>query len=498
MAVIQTGSNTAGLQNVDASYAARVSTNQVNQRLGGETPTPNFVGAVRSFYEKDPGSLTGTPYLSSPNVSEDDMLQVGLSTPIFDYVFNATVQDTSMWYCAFTTMTITESGGSILFNANSTNTAATGCYIQSKRYFNLTGNAGAHVEFISQITSAPVAGEVFLSGLGIPVSAAVAPTDGVWFQFTSAGLVGVLSYAGATTTTGTLPIGGSALTITPNTNGDFKIIVDDRVIEFWINGIFLGEILTPAGNATPFMSDSLPLFQQYYNSGTVTGTAMQVKVGAIHIDQLDSNLGKSYSDIQASKGLIVSQGVNGGTMGSTALLSNNLAVGTGTAMTNTTAALGVGLGGQFTALPTLAVGTDGIVCSYLNPIGGINQTPRTLYITGMWISSIVSIVLTGGPVLYEYSLAYGHTALSMATAETGSFVTASAKAPRRLPLGWDSFVATAAVGSTGLNPGALERQFRTAIPVNPGEYIAVCAKNIGTVTTAGAITILVGFDGYME
>ena len=37
-------------------------------------------------------------------------------------------------------------------------------------------------------------------------------------------------------------------------------------------------------------------------------------------------------------------------------------------MTNTTAALGTGLGGQFSALPTLAVNTDGIICSYLNPI----------------------------------------------------------------------------------------------------------------------------------
>ena len=52
------------------------------------------------------------------------------------------------------------------------------------------------------------------------------------------------------------------------------------------------------------------------------------------------------------------QGQTGQTLGSTALYTNNLAAGAGAVMTNTTAALGSGLGGQFSALPTLAVGTD--------------------------------------------------------------------------------------------------------------------------------------------
>lgn len=38
----------------------------------------------------------------------------------------------------------------------------------------------------------------------------------------------------------------------------------------------------------------------------------------------------------------------------------------------------------------------------------------------------------------------------------------------------------------------------TPIPVYPSEFVQLVAKNIGTVTTTGAITFLVSFGGYWE
>jgi hypothetical protein len=183
-----------------------------------------------------------------------------------------------------------------------------------------------------------------------------------------------------------------------------------------------------------------------------------------------------------------SQGTNGGTMGSTALLTNSLAAGAGTVMTNTTAALGTGLGGQFSALPTLAVGTDGIVCSYQVPIGGINQTPRSLIIYGVRIQGCVTTVLAGNAtaVSYLYTLAYGHTTVSAATAEG-----VAAKATRRDALGFESYGAAAAVGTIGTG---VYMPFTSARIVNPGEFVAILAKNLGVVTTTGVITFGVTFD----
>jgi hypothetical protein len=175
-------------------------------------------------------------------------------------------------------------------------------------------------------------------------------------------------------------------------------------------------------------------------------------------------------------------------MGSTALLTNSLAPGAGAAMTNTTAALGSGLGGQFAALPTLAANTDGVVCSYQNPLPTAAIPGKTLYIKGCRIQSIVTTVLAGGPVLYEYSLCYGHTAVSLVTAEA-----ATTKAPRRVPIGLETFAANAAVGVLG-SPAGQYMAFQYPIAVLPGEFVAIAAKNIGTVTTTGVIMFIVTFD----
>lgn len=78
---------------------------------------------------------------------------------------------------------------------------------------------------------------------------------------------------------------------------------------------------------------------------------------------------KAWAHVMAGAGGMSYQGQTGQTLGSTALYTNSLAAGAGAVMTNTTAALGSGLGGQFSALPTLAVGTDGIVSSYQVPVG---------------------------------------------------------------------------------------------------------------------------------
>lgn len=181
------------------------------------------------------------------------------------------------------------------------------------------------------------------------------------------------------------------------------------------------------------------------------------------------------------------QGLQGMTQGGLELLANNQALGAGAAMTNTTAALGSGLGGVFTALPTLAAGTFGIVSSYQVPAQTVAIPGRQLAIRGVKISAIVSAALTGGPVVYLYSLAYGHTAVSLATAEA-----ATTKKPRFIPLGQHAFAAAAAAGTSG---GAdVYMPFNAPIVVNPGEFIATVANNVGTVTSAGTITFSVTFD----
>jgi hypothetical protein len=265
------------------------------------------------------------------------------------------------------------------------------------------------------------------------------------------------------------------------------------------DGLVIGSLAIPDGQAIPFLTDALPVFLQQVNTGTVTGgTFMQFKIGAVSVDQIDSALSKPFPHIQAAKGLVAYQGQQGGTMGSTALYTNSLAPGAGAALVNATAAAGfTGLGGQHTYTPTLAANTDGLLSSYQNPAGTVNQTPRTMYITGVRIQSVVSSTLTGGPCIMLYSLAYGHTAVSLGTGESASFATGTTKAPRRIALGIEVIAANGAAGAVSSTP-PVYMAFNSPVVVNPGEFVAIAAKNIGTVTSSGTITTLVTYDGYFE
>ena len=464
---------------------------EVDSNNNGKVNLPTVksqAGYAAMLSELDSGSVTGSRYTNTAVVDDDGLLWVGLMTPLLSETFNYTTQNSLLWKSVIATMTMTWNTTGLLFNANNTGTTTTGTCYTSYKHIPLNGGGGVKFDHVMSITATPVANQIYEAGLFVFTSGTAAPTEGVWFQLTSAGLIGVLNYNGSATQTGTLI---AAAAFTANQNYKLRIVCTEREVQFWRDGILLGEIITPAGNSQPFATDALPISFQMRNGGTVSGTQMQVKVGSCDVAQLGLNVSKPFAQLQGGQGLMAYQAQNGATVGPTALNSNSLASGAGAAMTNTTAALGTGLGGQFSTQPTLAVGTDGIVCSYQNPVGSVNQTPRTLFITGVRIQSAVSTTaLTGGPVLYAYTLAYGHTSVSLATGNG-----TAAKAPIRISLGYETLAAAAAVGTLG---GGCSMSFQGPIVVNPGEFIAIAAKNLGVVTTAGVVTFQVTFDGFWQ
>jgi hypothetical protein len=177
-------------------------------------------------------------------------------------------------------------------------------------------------------------------------------------------------------------------------------------------------------------------------------------------------------------------------MGSLAIYPNNTNP-TAAVPTNTTAALGTGLGGQFWETVSLAVNTDGIIQSYQVPIGTANSAGRRLVIRGVGLTSHVQTVIAGGPYISQYSLAFGHTAVSLATAEG-----ATTKAPRRIPLSGFTQVLTAAqaVSTMVSQPGGSFVDFGDApIFVNPSEFIQLVTKHIGTAGTTGTVAHVVTY-----
>jgi hypothetical protein len=478
MSIIIKGGASGDLASVDTNKNL-----QVNTPLSAET-----AGFVTLSADNDAGEVTGNRYVLSPEVSGDYRFRVGVDQTIFNELFPGSALNTGLWTSPVTTATLTVSGGFANLNAAGSLASGAVARLTSYRHFPCYKSYTTYFEKEIQFTSTPVVNNVCEWGAFISTGTA-APTDGAFFRLNTAGeFRAVINNNGTETQSGTLDF--NAL-VGVNSSKGFLIYVMSNKALFWIDNVLVATINAPAGQGTVTSSQNIPMSFRNYNSAAVS-SAQIMKVSMLNVTLADQSTTKPWNHILCGAGGNSTQGQTSGTMGSTALYTNSMAIAAGAAMTNTTAALGSGLGGQFSALPTLAIGTDGIICSYQVPLGTSTVPGKTLYINGVNVDSSVTTVLAGNatPVVYIYSLAYGHTAVSLATTES-----ATSKAPRRKVLGINSFGAAAAVGTLGLE---VKTDFENPIVVQPGEFFQIVVKNVGAVTTTGVITFYIDVDGYFE
>jgi len=480
----------------DGTTIANETTNGVPVYTGNARDNPGAVGGIRLFSEVDTGSGTGTPTLLSPETNEDYQARISPNSILGQFQFNAAAQDTGLSSAVATTMTLGYAG-QLATNASGITTINSGVLWQSKQHFPIFAATATYTYLKLRwtgtwaVTNTTMEVGLTLKNLSTPFAA----LDGVGIRANNTGVFGFsnVNNTEQTTPAWLIAFGGAAWSPTLGTAYDVIISSSSRSVIFWIdfqlgNGFeVVGKISLSASVRRPIYGGSAPLSVSHAIGGTLASgvIGMQVLEAVVTNDGLNNTRSEPTTAALLTGG---QQGQSGQTMGSAALYTNNLAAGAGAVMTNTTAALGVGMGGQFSALPTLAAGTDGVVCSYQNPLGAVASTGKQLVITGVTIKAVVTTVLAGNatPVIYALALNYGHTNVSLATAEA-----ANAKAPRRIPLGIMTFAAAAAVGATS---ETVQVKFDRPIPVFPGEFAAISAKNLGAVTTTGVVTFLVAYD----
>jgi hypothetical protein len=484
---IQGGSNQANIANVDSGFNLNVTLPKVLTESGYN----------RTISEIDAGRVTGVAYLLAPETSEDFRSRVELDTIFDSHTFNETAQYTGKHIYRNTNMTGTWVGNAFNTNGSSITTLNSGISLQTYQYFPIFGAAQTYAYFNVAFTGTWAVTNTTID-IGLFTNATTtpfAPTDGVYIRANNTGLFGVANFNGTEQTTAPFKVSSAGANFTPNigTFYDFIVTIGQNIAVFWMdlrdgNGYTrMSSLVDSVGGGLPSSVANIPFSIRHAIGGTAASAVMGVKIGTYTVSQ--GGFQNTRSE-QMTAAFITGgqQGQAGHTQGSTALYTNSLAPTAGAVMTNTTAALGTGMGGQFSALPTLAANTDGILCSYLNPIPTASITGKQLSIKGIKIDAIVTTVLAGNatPVIYVYSLAYGHNALSLATTEA-----ATTKAPRRIYVGTQQFAAAAALGTKA---ETVTINFDRPIPVNPGEYVAIAAKNIGVVTTTGVITFFVTFD----
>jgi len=454
--------------------------------------TPDEVGSVRVYQVDDPGLRTGSPHLSSFEVDGDSRGRFGQDVLIDEEVFNYTAQPTGKSAYRNTTATVAWSAAGMQFNATGITTTTTGAAFQAYAESPLVTATTNYNECtgVFPATTCPTNVVFDFGPVRLATANPYAPTDGVFWRMKPAGLVGVMCFNGSETEVPLTDASNAGANWQPVVNkvNRFIISASKREVEFWINGELWGVGETPAGNHAPFASWSLPAFAARF--AIVGGAA-----GAVY-QPIVKGYGASLGGIQAGDRLSIIgsrmggsyQGLSGGTQGSLATLPNSTNP-TAAAPSNTalTANLPGGLGGQGVVTAAVAAATDGIWGSYQVPAGSALVQGRRLALRGV----MIDLVNTGAAVAttattVQFSLAFGHTAVSLATAEGPA-----AKAPRRVALGFATWPVGAAIGAQPQG-GRIFADFGDAtVYVNPGEFVALVGKFLlGTATPSQTITFV--------
>jgi len=472
MAVIDSGSNNAGKANVDSNY-----------NLCVVTPTDeDLAGFSVLSGQLDDGASTGTREIQAIRVSPQGRLIASQDAPLLYETFNGTALNTSIFTSPVTTFATAVTGGFCVLNSGNVTTANAVARIATYPFFSKPVDAALFFESDIILTQAPQTNNVVEIGM-FQATGTTAPTDGILFRYDATGVLKAVIVNNSTEITS-----GALTAPSAGVRHSYRAVIDDDAVRFSIDGVIVAKIPVPSATAAVCLSESQPFTVREYNAAVAPTVSQQTKVGNVYVGLRD-NSGASFPihHAQSLMGRHSYQGQTGHTLGSTANYANS-ANPTAAVPTNTTAALGSGLGGQFWATATLALNTDGIISSYQNPAGTAAISGKVLMITGVSIDTYVQTTLTGGGFNIQWSLAFGHNAVSLATTTS-----ATAKAPVRVPLGVQTLAATAPALTTC---STVAKTFQNPIPVYPGEFVQTVCKYIGTVATAGVLGHVVTFDGY--
>lgn len=451
---------------------------------------PDNVGAFKVFSEVDSGFLTGNPLLLSGEVDNEYRNRVSLDMLLDEVVFNYTAQDTGKHNFAATTMAATWTAGQFTMNSGGITTITTGVQLSTYAFFPVFGTTTLSLDAEVGFTNQPTANVNVEWGVGVPGGATAAPADGVFFRLNSSGLQGIASFNGAEVSTGVFPLADGTGTWVYTNNKRYQFICYQAETQalYWVNdgtgAVLLGALPLPSGQSRMSMASGAQVFFKQRITGGAAGADLRTQVGAYNLRQGGANINTTAST-NGNRILGSYQGLGGGTQGSLASYANS-ANPTAAAPSNTalTANLPNGLGGQGLVIAAAAAATDGIWASYQIPAGTVNVQGRRLVLRG----AVLDLVNLGAAVAttattLQFCVAFGHTAVSLATAEA-----ATTKAPRRLAMGYATWAVGAGIGA-GPQGGRLFMDLGDApIFVNPGEFVQLVGKFlVGTATASQTI-----------
>jgi hypothetical protein len=447
--------------------------------------TPAKMGGVRIFSENDPGTISGSPLLRSPEISMDYRLRTGTDSIWDNEVFNYVAQNISKFRYNSTTMTTTWAGGAMNTNGAGIVTTNTGVAVQTYRHFPLLGSGVVYVDTTMCLSNAMPVNVNIEFGLFQTLGGTTLPSDGVYFRINSSGIMGVVNNAGTEQTTAPL-----AFTQEINKFANFVISISQGAVEFWINNVLMGSLERAIGAGQVISAGAVPYAVRHHNIG-VAGAAVQGKFASYSVSEGDIDTNRLWATAMSGQAMSGIQGASGNG-GGTQTANNTNSTAPTTAVLSNTAASYTTLGGKFVLAAVAGAETDYALFGYLNPAATTAITGRNLVIRGVWVdtyNAVVAVATT--PTVLEWSIGVGSTAVSLANTD-GS----NARAPRRLALGVQSFTVGALAGAPAER---VDINLDAPVVVEPGCYLHIILRvPYGTATATELFRGHVGFNCYWE
>lgn len=444
---------------------------------------PGYVATVCEVHD----GAAGVARLSRPmDITTDFRTRIGVDNLLFQDSFTHTIFNTSVYQGVVATMTTAFSGAHLVFNSGNSVASAAVARVQTYKSFPMYGTYPLYIEFWARFSTAPQTNNVAELGIGIATGTAT-PTDGIYFKLDSTGLLkGVTNYNGTETSTSeTFP------TISANVSNHYLIVQHNDRVEFWIDDVLYGALDRPTSAPSLSQAYALPLLMRIFNSGAV-GSAQRLEVNAVNVSLGDMNSNRDWPIVQVGNGLSSISVPHGTAAGQTANWANSAAPASAT-LSNTAAGYTT-LGGQYQFLAVAGAETDYALFGYQNPAGTAAISGRNLFIQGVIISLVNTVVAVGATgTVFQWGVAVGSTAVSLATVDSA---TAGTRAPRRLTVGIQSLAPASVVGATALPINIL---FDAPLVCEPGCFVHIILKMpIGLATATEIFRGGVAVNGYFE
>ena len=407
-------------------------------------------------------------------------LATGLQTlELFDPIDGAAVNSNIWNQPAPTTFAIVQSGtsGFMVLNNAASNAINSQCQVNSIKRIQLINTFVPTVRILFKTPNTPQSNATIELGFG-SAAGTTAPTDGAFLRWSSA------SEFRCVTVFNSIEAQSAALTApTINVTHTCHIVFRGTKVEFWINELLVAEVANPAGNPNPTSSSRVPIFARVYTGGVSPVVPPEIHLAAISLWRNDLNTNKLWPTQMASVG-------RGGyqspvtPFAQTANHANSTSPVSAT-LSNTAAGYTT-LGGRFQFAAPVGAVTDFALFGFQVP------TDFQFICTGVRIDTVNTgaAVATTATVL-DWGLGINSSAVSLATVDA-----ATTYAPRRIPLGIQSWIVGAAIGAP---TEGIDVQFDTPLVVDSGRFLHVILQvPVGTATVGQIARGNIMINGYFE